>query len=663
MSSQTATQRKLTMRFAGGLVKHLGLQMYSGAVPAIAELVKNAYDAGATVVDIQIPLDRAWEDDDLVLVKDNGHGMGFDDCERKYLVIGRDRRADIGDLVEGNERRRPLGRKGLGKLAGFGIARILEVKTVRDGHLTHFKMDYAAIERKHLGDPYEPQIEADRQAPEGALPGTMVILRQVKLRRAINGDDFRRSMAKRFALLSDDFQVKINGDPIRRSEYEFQFRFPGEGWQVDHITGCGNVKWWAGFTETPIEIDEERGFVVLARGALAQTPFFFNLSGGLTGQHGMQYLTGEVIADFLDESTDAIATDRSSINWELEETKPLLKWGQDKIKWLLREWSKLRQEAKEEYLRRETKYYELIESFPEAQRAELTNAITKLSSITTIEDERLDELVQFLIEAYQRADVMKVIRQLMAASVEEQAQVLKALEEWDVIEAVSFAQIVKGRLAVIKKFDELIKASTPEKVPDREDMQGFLELYPWLIDARWALAYHEKELDTVLIKHFKIDQSETEGDDERIDFFCLKDGNHVIVVEVKGAGVPAGRREFGQIARYVDFFRDRVSKHSNDPEIPYTQVSGYLVAKHVTPEAKREELRLQSDGVFFRSWQTLVDMAKEAHKEYYDLIRKRVRDNDPRIKALEEVNDILPDDEAYNEDGNEDGHTQASDGD
>jgi DNA mismatch repair ATPase MutL len=32
--------------------------MYSGAVPAIAELVANAYDADATSVQIEVPLDR-----------------------------------------------------------------------------------------------------------------------------------------------------------------------------------------------------------------------------------------------------------------------------------------------------------------------------------------------------------------------------------------------------------------------------------------------------------------------------------------------------------------------------------------------------------------------------------------------------------------------------
>ena len=49
-------KREYTMTLAGQLVKHLGLQMYSGAVPAIAELISNAYDAMARNVWITIRL-------------------------------------------------------------------------------------------------------------------------------------------------------------------------------------------------------------------------------------------------------------------------------------------------------------------------------------------------------------------------------------------------------------------------------------------------------------------------------------------------------------------------------------------------------------------------------------------------------------------------------
>jgi hypothetical protein len=42
MARKTAAKPKYLMTVTGQLFKHLGLQMYSGAIPAIAELVSNA---------------------------------------------------------------------------------------------------------------------------------------------------------------------------------------------------------------------------------------------------------------------------------------------------------------------------------------------------------------------------------------------------------------------------------------------------------------------------------------------------------------------------------------------------------------------------------------------------------------------------------------------
>lgn len=93
-------KRQLKMMVAGSLVKHLGLQMYSGAVPSLAELISNAYDAMAQEVNLSIPFDRPVTDGDEIVVEDDGHGMRWDDCEYRYLVIGRDRRKDDGDFSE-----------------------------------------------------------------------------------------------------------------------------------------------------------------------------------------------------------------------------------------------------------------------------------------------------------------------------------------------------------------------------------------------------------------------------------------------------------------------------------------------------------------------------------------------------------------------------------
>src|ERR1700680_4124810 len=137
-------KRQLIMEYQGSLVKHLGLSMYGGPVPAIAELIANSWDADARKVSVGIPFDKPLQSNDSISVSDDGIGMTWEDCQKLYLQIGRDRRADAGKQLT-KRGRRIMGRKGIGKLAGFGIAHTVEVKTVKDGHLTHFSMDFNEI--------------------------------------------------------------------------------------------------------------------------------------------------------------------------------------------------------------------------------------------------------------------------------------------------------------------------------------------------------------------------------------------------------------------------------------------------------------------------------------------------------------------------------------
>ncbi len=124
---------ELQLTVAGNIVKHLGVQMYAGRpVPAIAEFVSNAWDADATQVDIDIPLDTPWNpanEQQVITVSDNGNGMNWEMIRDAYLNVGRDRRkTEATDKYPGG--RRLQGRKGVGKLAGFGIADTLEVQTI-----------------------------------------------------------------------------------------------------------------------------------------------------------------------------------------------------------------------------------------------------------------------------------------------------------------------------------------------------------------------------------------------------------------------------------------------------------------------------------------------------------------------------------------------------
>lgn len=619
------------MKFAGGLVKHLGLQMYSGAVPAIAELVANAWDAEAENVRITIPLDRSLQPSSVIEVTDDGQGMSFEDCDNKYLVLGRNRRAEEGNYSSGRKKRPVMAHKGIGKLAGFGIADRITVETVRDGHLTRFALDYQEIERAgHFGSDYRPTVEADEATKEKHR--TTIRLTQLKLKRSVPGEQFFRSLLHRFAVYSGDFRVWVNGVPLEKKEGAYQFRFPPKKgqWQEDDVSGFGHVKWWIGFTKDPIPHEDVRGVSVLARGKLVQTPWFFGLSGGVYGQHGLQYMTGEVQADGLDEEADLVATDRAGVLWEDTKAKALADWGQAKVKELLTKWAEMRAKTRMERVKTTTQYWDRIERFPARERRELTTAIEKLASIPTIEDDRLDELVDFLVKAYENETFMTLIRQINAASPEAQVEVLDLLKEWDVLEAISTAQIVRGRLEVIRKFEQMIDA----KVKEKPDMQDFLRDHPWLIDQAWTMVEHEKRLDTLLVRQFHVKATKTEGGRKRVDFFCLGDASRVIVVEVKRPGDVVGKKELRQLVDYVDFLK-KSEGQSTDPQRPGHTVCGYLVAHSVAPEATAERDRLEPHRIFVRPWEVLLRTARETHRQFMDVAKRRAPSEDPRIRKLD----------------------------
>ena len=124
-----------TMRISRRTVDKLGVKLYDRASAVVAELVANAYDADAERVDVCLPLASLLgnrDDDDLdgeiIEVRDNGHGMDPGEADRHFLTVGQDRRTNPEQGALSRHKSRPvMGRKGIGKLAPFGICDRIEV--------------------------------------------------------------------------------------------------------------------------------------------------------------------------------------------------------------------------------------------------------------------------------------------------------------------------------------------------------------------------------------------------------------------------------------------------------------------------------------------------------------------------------------------------------
>ncbi|MDE2999599.1 MAG: ATP-binding protein [Gemmatimonadota bacterium] len=640
------SERKYKMTVAGQLFKHLGLQMYSGAVPAISELISNAYDAMARNVWIELPTHAAIAPSDAIVVRDDGHGMSFDECNSRYLSVGRDRRSHQNEWTRqynGLESRKVQGRKGIGKLAGFGIADFIDIRTVKDGQIAHFGLDYSDLTRSSNfadAEGYAPESLSDDGRYTEDSPGTTVRLSRLKLSRSINEEQFRKSIARRLLIIDENFTVYVNDTPVSRQEIPFQFRIPEsvDTWQMDELPNRQPLKWWAGFCSDTIPVEEQRGFVVYVRGKLAQTPWFFDLSGGVWGQHGMQYLTGEVQADFLDDSVDLIATDRATVRWEDPTAVPLKEWGQRKIRELLETWSDKRREAKRTSPK-VSQFLQQAERLPERERQVFTRVVDRICGIPQLDKDQegrdiADDLVEFAFNALTNRSFLDAIRRLNAASPSEYDKFSEVLSEWDIIELVNTAHLVKGRVEIIRKFKEMIR----DRVPEKPDMQDYVRDHPWLIDPKWTTLAHEVTLDRLIAEEFEIDSPDGNEGSKRLDFFCLGDRYKTAhVVETKRPGGLVGRKEFDQLRDYVYFLRRKLQQEA-DEENQRTTIRGLLIADRVSPGDEIHAQELQRSDVFdIRTWDNLLTATETLHGEFLDVVRTRVSSDDPRLENLSDV--------------------------
>ncbi|MXX86191.1 MAG: hypothetical protein F4Y71_07010 [Acidobacteria bacterium] len=152
------------------LLRELGEHLISRDYIALAELVKNSYDADATSCRIQFSAEE-------IVVADNGHGMSAEEFHNYWMRIGTTHKTD-----KQTSRRlgRPMtGSKGLGRLSVQFLATkmTLESWSVDDPscYLYAF-VDWTGIRRGSDHDTVDVQWEMRSSAPGNPGRGTRVVL-------------------------------------------------------------------------------------------------------------------------------------------------------------------------------------------------------------------------------------------------------------------------------------------------------------------------------------------------------------------------------------------------------------------------------------------------------------------------------------------------------
>jgi signal transduction histidine kinase len=129
-------QTQLQFKISAALKNIIGSDLISDDFIAIFELVKNAYDAHATRVEIFF--ENLKTSGAKIIIKDNGKGMSYDDLINKWLFVAYSAKKE-GTEEEGYDYRNKIkvkrayaGAKGIGRFSCDRLGSVLYMETIKD---------------------------------------------------------------------------------------------------------------------------------------------------------------------------------------------------------------------------------------------------------------------------------------------------------------------------------------------------------------------------------------------------------------------------------------------------------------------------------------------------------------------------------------------------
>ncbi|MGN6603025.1 MAG: TIGR02391 family protein [Ginsengibacter sp.] len=349
------SEEVLKMSFEPQTIEHLGVKMYSTLPPALAEMIANSYDACSTIVNIK--LYDSDPDFKRLIIEDDGVGMSFHEVNEFFLRIGRNRRKE--GFMKTNCQRVATGKKGLGKLALFGIGDRIIIETVQDFQLVKFILDWNEILKSDHS--YEPKFQKEISKIKS---GTTITLESLKRKTPYSLENLAVSLAMMFNFSAKDFKVNLslNDDKeilvnnklkYENIEAEFEWIFEKVVPELNHDYRYANeINGLILTTEKPLK-PHLRGITLFSNGRMINSPEFFGQS---ESSHFFSYTTGWLNVDFVDNwDEDVISTNRQSIDWENEKSTELRDFLRDSINYIERNWREQRREKRRENIKKKTK--------------------------------------------------------------------------------------------------------------------------------------------------------------------------------------------------------------------------------------------------------------------------------------------------------------------
>ena len=652
------------LRISRLTVDKLGVKLYDKASAVVAELIANGYDADAETVSVRLPMSvqlaskAGGELQDLhyvIEVEDDGHGMTPDEAIAFYLRVGADRRTRTAENGARSRKkmRAVMGRKGIGKLAPFGICRRIEVwsaggeQTANGFAVTHFFMDFEKIVTDE--DDAVPLEVGSEDRTWSPTSGTRIRLTSFLAKRVPDMETFQRQLSVRFTFTQPDFRILVTDTtntgsaPVKVDPIAIPL-LPGSRVDLTSrpvVADDGTVfpvSGWLGMAKEAYKNEEMMGVRIYARGKIAGVTRDFNQPAGFTGEFAMRsYLVGHVEAEWLDLDTgdDLVRTDRQDILWDSEYGQLLRQWGGELIKEIARLSREPRRvRVRQEFLLKSGIEARARERFGDKQIAkvaiELANKFGGFAAEDELNDEiYLNDLSEIILSVAPHQALMEAFHEFTNQVLEGNAsleQMVDIFNKAEVAELASYAQIASQRVRVIQELQQII-----DKSLDESQFQSLLAQAPWLIEPSWTVITKNQSLKN--FKHaFEVFYKKNYGDDitlaighetKRPDFTLVSIDGMLHIVEIKKADHDFDDTDLDRLINYVEAF-DKFFEENK------LAVSEFHRSWKIDLVADGENIRKASNRMAFErireqgkvvrvSWQDFLMRAKKVHEQFLEV--------------------------------------------
>ena len=506
----------------------IGKGNYTEFRSILAEYVANAWDAEANNVYITIPEDFQ---NGSIIIQDDGLGIRE---TNNFVRIGYNVQTD-GTHTK-TFRRNIIGRKGIGRFAGFACVQEIQYISTVENEQVEFIFNRAEFLRHE--NVQEIEIKETVKNSNGANRGTIVNLKYLDGSYSLPSiHQIERDILLDFGI-AEDFRIYLNGKLCELEELE------GSVYEIfNQSVDFGEVK-------GKIILSKSRskklppGIVIRVKNRRVEGPTLFGLEDGYSSKITNR-IYGDITANSLD---DIISSGREAFIQHEEKYKKLIVFLKDEL-------SKIATSIKEEtefdiehYIYSLPKFIEKISRLPLHLQNITKNYVHQIApKLQRIRNDRdLIEIISLLIiRASENSDFYNVLKELETTENIDISTLAKVLERWSFAEIAFSTSLIQNRLTVLNHFARIVNDVHSLEL---QDVHKLLEVSTWLLGEKYALFASNEGLRRILEKM----NSKYTGDlgNRRPDLILKRGQEEFVLIELKAPSVEITMTEVGQALKY-----------------------------------------------------------------------------------------------------------------